>query len=87
MNEAQRHAFGVIGGAAFGLDRKEMVKLAKELAALGLVATDGAHSGHNRSTYHWRLTDRGAALFVEMVKGGVYPLASRTVAGREALGL
>lgn len=85
LNEAQRHALGIVGGVAFGLERRALVKLAKELAALGLVATCGAHSGHNRSAYHWNLTEDGRALVVELVKSGAYPLAKHTAAGRAIL--
>jgi hypothetical protein len=85
LNETQRHALGIIGGAAFGLERRLLVKLAKELTAMGLVATGGAHSGHNRGAYHWELTESGRTLFVEMVKGGAYPLAKHTAAGRAVL--
>ena len=76
LNETQRHALGIIGGVAFGLERRALVKLAKELVALGLVATGGAYSGHNRSAYHWELTEAGQAALVELVKGGAYPMAS-----------
>ena len=85
LNDLQRHALGIIGGVAFGMGRRELVKFAKELAAMGLVATGGAHSGHNRSAYHWELTEAGQAALVELVKGGAYPLAKHTVAGRHVL--
>jgi hypothetical protein len=85
LNEAQRHAFGIIGGAAFGLERQILVKLAKELIAMGLVTTGGAHSGHNRSAYRWQLTEDGQTLFVAFVKAGAYPLAKHTAAGRAVL--
>ena len=52
---------------------------------MGLVATGGVYSGHNRGAYHWELTESGRTLFVELVKGGAYPLAGRTAAGRAVL--
>jgi hypothetical protein len=87
LTATQSHAFGVIGGVAFGLERRALVKLAKELAALGLVTTGGAYSGQNRSVYHWDLTGAGQALFAEMVNSGKYPLAGRTSVGRAILEL
>lgn len=81
LTEVQRHALGIIGGVAFGLERATLRKTAKELIVLGLVSTVGAHSGHNRSTYHWDLTSAGRELLVEMVARGEYPLARHTRVG------
>lgn len=85
LTEAQRHAFGIVGQVAFAMDRRRLVKAAKELRSLGLVTTGGAHMGQNRSTYHWELTDAGRALLVGMVRRGEYPLAGVTAAGRAVL--
>ena len=64
------------------MERRALLKAAKELAALSLVVTDGAHCGHNRGTYHWELTEAGMALLIDLVKSGAYPCAGHTAAGR-----
>lgn len=79
------HAFGIVGGVAFGMDRRALVRAAKALADLGLVRTGGAHSGHNRSAYFWDLTPIGSDLLTEMVRAGFYPLADWTSQGRSIL--
>lgn len=85
LTTAQCHAFGIIGGVAFGLERRTLVKLARELTALGLVLTGGAHSGHNRSAYHWELTAEGRSLLASLILDGAFPLANRTAEGRAIL--
>ena len=85
LDESQKHAFGIIGGVAFGMHRRDLVKHAKALIAMGLVSTEGALFGHNRSSYCWELTDSGRALLSAMVKSQSYPLACRTEAGRAIL--
>lgn len=61
LTEPQRRALGQIGGdwRCFGFRGRPFLKAAKELAALGLVSTGGAFSGHNRSQYRWEITDAG----------------------------
>lgn len=81
----QAHAFGIIGGVAFGMPRRALVKAAKGLMSLGLVTTGGAFSGHNRSAYHWELTASGLDLLIELLKGGAYPLARHTERGRQIM--
>lgn len=86
LTEQQRHALGVIAGTAFGLARPQLRARAKELIALGLVQTDGAFYGQNRSHYRWTLTKEGRAFVRTLVLSGAYPLAKHTSAGREFLG-
>lgn len=81
----QVHALGIIGGVAFAMSRRTLLRLAKELISLGLVTTNGAFYGRNRSAYHWDLTDVGHATLVDLVKTGTYPLARHTEAGRQVL--
>ncbi len=67
LTETQRKALGLIAGdyRCFGMDQRTLTRAAKELQQVGLVSTDGAFYGHNRSQYRWEITDAGRAALKE----------------------